>query len=132
MVPSDPTPREGPLSRMRKAVLICPECGYEDLFDGAWTREWDADGRTRVERCPECSAVVDRRPVFDGTPDRSRLGTADVRVADHWPWTDWSGLERWSVVAALWTEFYLEALESWRTCHDQSRDVALESGRSGT
>jgi predicted RNA-binding Zn-ribbon protein involved in translation (DUF1610 family) len=41
----------------RKAVLFCPACGHEALYDGAWSVDRVAGDRTDVE-CPDCGELV--------------------------------------------------------------------------
>ena len=75
MSPALNTSREPPDSRpaesVRKAVLICPSCDHESPPGGDWTCR--TLGRTEVRRCPDCHAVVERRPLFDD--DRRRRPT---------------------------------------------------------
>lgn len=48
----------------RKAVLFCPDCGYDDPMDGAWSVADDGGDRTDIE-CPECGTLVVSQPRFD-------------------------------------------------------------------
>ena len=41
----------------RKAVLLCPACGHEALYDGAWSVDRVTGDRTDVE-CPDCGELV--------------------------------------------------------------------------
>lgn len=65
---STPATQTEALSRIRKAVLICPKCGHESLIDGDW-RTAHVDVGTRHERrvytCPECTHTVTVRPELD-------------------------------------------------------------------
>jgi len=42
-----------------KAVLFCPECGYDSPVTGNWLEITAGDERVLV--CPACGAVVDHR-----------------------------------------------------------------------
>ena len=41
----------------RKAVLFCPACGHEALYDGAWSVDRVAGNRADVE-CLNCGETV--------------------------------------------------------------------------
>ena len=43
----------------RKAVLFCPECGYESPITGNWLETTTDTARVLV--CPVCGTTVDRR-----------------------------------------------------------------------
>lgn len=68
MTPAVQTDREPPDRRShagpRKAVLICPECDHQSAPGGDW--DCRAVGDREIRRCPDCRAVVERRPTFDG------------------------------------------------------------------
>ncbi|EMA44155.1 phage terminase large subunit family protein [Halococcus saccharolyticus] len=48
----------------RKTTLYCPDCGHESTIDGDWHVEHTTDDdRDRAAYiCPECGAVIARRP----------------------------------------------------------------------
>lgn len=49
--------------RPPKTVLICPECGHESPVGGDWIEDDPtADESRRRYACPECGAVITRRP----------------------------------------------------------------------
>jgi predicted RNA-binding Zn-ribbon protein involved in translation (DUF1610 family) len=56
-----PPPASGP---RRKSTLYCPDCGHESTIDGDWRVDHTVvDDRDRaVYSCPECGAVIARRP----------------------------------------------------------------------
>ena len=51
----------------RKTTLYCPDCEHESAIDGDWrvehtTADTDDDRDRAVYSCPECGAVIARRP----------------------------------------------------------------------
>jgi len=48
-----------PATERRKAVLICPACGYESETANNWIVRTDDDRTTYV--CPECRSTVATR-----------------------------------------------------------------------
>lgn len=58
-------------TRQHKAVLFCPECGYDSPTTDNWLEVTTADDRTLV--CPVCGAVVDHR-TQPRPPDRAEAG----------------------------------------------------------
>jgi predicted RNA-binding Zn-ribbon protein involved in translation (DUF1610 family) len=61
MMPSDSHPPDS--GAPRKAVLYCPDCGHDSPIDGDWRVERDENDPGRVEyRCPDCGAVIAKRP----------------------------------------------------------------------
>jgi len=65
---SDARPPDG----TRKATLRCPDCDHRSPPAGDWICR--SVGDRRIMRCPECNAVIERRPTFaDGGEDRSRV-----------------------------------------------------------
>jgi hypothetical protein len=54
--------REPPDDRS-KSSLICPICSHTSSVDGDWESYRNNDAEIRS--CPDCGAVVERRPSFD-------------------------------------------------------------------
>jgi predicted RNA-binding Zn-ribbon protein involved in translation (DUF1610 family) len=44
-----------------KTVLYCPFCGHDSPIDGDWRIERDSPEQV-VYRCPDCDAVIAKRP----------------------------------------------------------------------
>jgi len=57
--------RRDPPDHVPKRTLFCPECEYEACLEGGWDESASA-GVTQY-RCPECGAVVARRPTPGGS-----------------------------------------------------------------
>ncbi|MFC7115443.1 hypothetical protein ACFQH2_11510 [Natronoarchaeum sp. GCM10025703] len=62
MTPSKEKLREPPDDRS-KSSLICPICSHTSSVDGDWESYRNNDAEIRT--CPDCGAVVERRPSFD-------------------------------------------------------------------
>ncbi|SNZ02649.1 hypothetical protein SAMN06269185_0075 [Natronoarchaeum philippinense] len=63
----------------RKATLLCPECEHRSPPSGDWRRRRVGD--REISRCPDCNAVVERRPTFDEHDRRTGAVTAFSSVA---------------------------------------------------
>jgi len=57
-------PDDRPPDATRKAVLRCPDCSHRSPPAGDWISR--SVGDREIRRCPECNAVIERRPTFDG------------------------------------------------------------------
>lgn len=56
-------PDDRPPDATRKAVLRCPDCDHRSPPAGDWIAR--SVGDREIRRCPECNAVIERRPTFD-------------------------------------------------------------------
>lgn len=67
MTPARPSSSESsddrPPDATRKAVLCCPNCDHRSPPAGDWICR--SVGDRKIRRCPECNAVIERRPTFD-------------------------------------------------------------------
>lgn len=67
MTPARPSSSEMPDDRppdaTRKAVLRCPDCDHLSPPAGDWISR--SVGDREIRRCPDCNAVIERRPTFD-------------------------------------------------------------------
>jgi len=69
---SSEMPDDRPPDATRKAVLRCPDCDHRSPPAGDWICR--SVGDRRIMRCPECNAVIERRPTFaDDGDGRSRV-----------------------------------------------------------
>lgn len=64
---SEQSPDSRPPDGARKAALLCPECDHRSPPGGDWVCR--SLGDREIRRCPECNAVVERRPTFDDRSD---------------------------------------------------------------
>ncbi|GAA0680745.1 hypothetical protein ACFQDG_08040 [Natronoarchaeum mannanilyticum] len=62
-IPSSEIPDDRPPDATRKAVLCCPDCDHRSPPAGDWISR--SVGDREIRRCPECNAVIERRPTFD-------------------------------------------------------------------
>jgi|GEM_PF-1585913 len=60
---SSEMPDDRPPDATRKAVLRCPDCDHQSPTTGDWICR--SVGDREIRRCPECNAVIERRPTFD-------------------------------------------------------------------